>query len=184
MIFNENCTYIFYSIFKILFHQGQARYARKWRKKGCQDGISWRRKVHSILLARGWLNCETVNAGNLGAFTTPKGIGNLIAEASKDVKLGSFEGARKRLRCCSKASFFLLKLNMKKKAKRENTFVGSVDINKISLRSCKLESEAFITNYKEWRSSAHFSSEWLLIDFQLYAEKNRIFFWQRLSSWI
>ena len=43
----------------------------------------------------------------------------------------------------------LLKLNMKKKAKRENTFVGSVDINKISLRSCQARKRGIITNYRE-----------------------------------
>ena len=38
---------------------------------------------------------------------------------------------------------------MKKKAKRENTFVGSVDINKISLRSCQARKRGIITNYRK-----------------------------------
>ena len=66
-----------------------------------------------------------MNAGNLGAFTTPKGIGNLIAEASKDWK-GSLkerieEAAEKALvlNVVAVAAFFL-KLNMKKRQRKKH----------------------------------------------------------------
>ena len=150
----------------------------------------WRVPVFLDYTFSTWLTqLWDVNAGNLGAFTTPKGIGNLIAEASKDWK-GSLKErieVEKALLLNVFAGFFR-KLNMKKRQRKKNTFVGSVDINKISPRIGEKSgiitttTEAFQKGAKCFAAApanisaaqlllwavgvCTFSAEWLLIDFR------------------